>query len=109
VGFVSVSYGGKKLNAAIQGSFASRSNDSTFLAYSDLNGGNSLLLPNRDLDPAYAKIDVGGSYQVYKDIAVYGQVNNLVSDQHIGPIGYQSLPLTFRVGLRLQLGKQKQN
>jgi iron complex outermembrane receptor protein/vitamin B12 transporter len=108
VGFLSVSYAGKKLNAAIQGSFAGRSNDSTFLAYSDLNGGNTLLLPNRDLDSAYAKMDLGGSYQFKPFLAIYAQMNNLVSDQHIGPIGYSSLPFTFRAGLRLQLGKQKQ-
>jgi vitamin B12 transporter len=108
VGFVGVNYTGSKLFATIQGSFASRSDDSTFLAYSDANFGNTLLLPNRNLDSAYAKIDIGGSYQFMKDIAGYAQLNNLVSDQHIGPIGYPSLPFTFRVGLRLQLGHQKQ-
>jgi vitamin B12 transporter len=108
VGFVSLNYTGSKLFATIQGSFASRSNDSTFLSYSDVNLGNTLLLPNRDLDFAYAKLDIGGSYQFLKDVAVYAQMNHLVSDQHIGPIGYPSLPFTVRVGLRLQLGHQKQ-
>jgi iron complex outermembrane receptor protein/vitamin B12 transporter len=108
VGFVSLNYTGKKLFATIQGSFAGRSNDSTFLSYSDVNFGNTLLLPNRDLDFAYAKIDIGGSYQFMKDIAVYAQLNNLTNDQHIGPIGYPALPISFRAGVRLQLGHQKQ-
>jgi len=107
VGFVGLNYTGKKLFATIQGSFAGKSDDSTFLAGSDVNFGNTLLLPNRDLDAAYANFDIGGSYQFLKDIAVYAQINNLVSDQHIGPIGYPSLPFTFRAGLRLQLGHQK--
>ena len=107
VGFVGINYTGRKLFGTVQGSFASRSDDSTFLAGTDLNFGNSLLLPNRNLDSAYAKVDVGGSYQVLSYLAVYAQMNNLVSDQHIGPIGYPSLPFTFRAGLRLQLGHER--
>ena len=106
VGFVGINYTRKKAFATVQGSFASRSDDSTFLAGSDLNFGNSLLLPNRNLDSAYAKVDVGGSYQALSYLAIYAQLNNLVSDQHIGPIGYPSLPFTFRAGLRLQLGHE---
>jgi vitamin B12 transporter len=107
VGFVGMNYSGSKIFATIQGSFAHRSDDSDFLGGSDFNFGNTLLLPNRNLDAAYAKIDAGGSYKVNTDIAVYAQLNNLVSDQHIGPIGYPSLPFTFRMGVRLQIGHQK--
>lgn len=108
VGFIGVNYSGSKLFATVQGSFSSRSDDSTFLGGSDFNFGNTLLLPNRNLDSAYAKIDIGGSYKLKSDISVYAQLNNLVSDQHIGPIGYPSLPFTFRTGVRLQIGHQKQ-
>ena len=38
---------------------ASRSDDSTYLDYEDLNGGNTLLLPNRNLDFGYVKLDMG--------------------------------------------------
>ena len=107
VGFMQMNYSGSKLSVSVQGSFAHRSDDSTFLAGSDFNLGNTLLLPNRNLDAAYAKVDVGGSYQAFKDLALYAQLNNLVSDQHIGPIGYPSLPFTFRMGVRLQIGHQK--
>jgi iron complex outermembrane receptor protein/vitamin B12 transporter len=47
------------------------------------------------------------SYQLKQWIAVYGQIDNLVSDQHIGPIGYPSLPLTFRSGMRFAIGHTK--
>ncbi len=107
VGFVGVNYSGSKLFATLQGSFAHRSDDSDFLGASDFNFGNTLLLPNRNLDAAYAKIDIGGSYQARSYASLYVQMNNLVSDQHIGPIGYPSLPFTFRMGVRLQLGHQK--
>lgn len=104
-GFASASYNSGKWSAQVIGGFASRSDDSTFLAYSDIEQGNSLLLPNRNLDPGFAKVDLGGSYQVFSWIGVYGQLDNLLSNQHIAPIGYQSLPLNFRTGIRLALGK----
>ncbi len=104
-GFASASFTSKRVTLLATGSFASRSDDSTFLAYYDLSGGNSLLLPNRNLDFGYAKIDFGGSIRVFSHLSLYGQAENLVSDQHIAPIGYLSLPFNFRAGLRLQLGK----
>jgi iron complex outermembrane receptor protein/vitamin B12 transporter len=108
VGFAGVTYASSKWFAQVQGSFASRSDDSTFISsFSNLAGDNSLLLPNRNLDSAYAKIDIGGSFQLRPSVAVYGQIDNLVSDQHIGPIGYPSLPLTFRAGMRFALGHTK--
>ncbi len=91
----------------MQGSFASRSDDSTFLSGASVSGDNSLLLPNRNLDSAYAKVDLGGSYQMKNWLAVYAQLDNLVSDQHIGPIGYPSLPFTFRAGMRFAIGHTK--
>ena len=108
VGFANVTYTSRKWFGQVQGSFASRSDDSTFLSpFSSLAGDNSLLLPNRNLDSAYAKIDVGGSYQARPWIAVYAQLDNLTSDQHIGPIGYPSLPFTFRSGLRIAIGHSR--
>jgi iron complex outermembrane receptor protein/vitamin B12 transporter len=82
--------------------FASRSDDSTFL--SDANYGTSLLLPNRNLDYGYAKLDLGGSYQVMKWLGVYARAENLLDNQHIAPIGYPGLPFTVRAGLKLQWG-----
>lgn len=106
VGFLTVSYNGKTLGAQLTGSFVSRSDDSTFLPGDDLYGGNSLLLPNRNLDYGYAKLDAGATYQFMPQIGIYAQVNNLTDNQHIGPIGYPALPFNFRFGLRLALGHQ---
>lgn len=103
-GFLTAQYGRPRFSILFQGAFASRSDDSTFLDGYDPNFGNSLLLPNRDLDFGYAKLDLGGTYRLKKDITVFAQVNNLTNDQHIGPIGYPSLPLTARAGLKFRLG-----
>lgn len=88
----------------LTGAFASRSDDSDFLAGYDLNGGNSLLLPNRNLDYGYAKIDLGASYQLFNWLGIYAQANNLTNSSHIAPIGFPSLPLAARIGLKFQWG-----
>ncbi len=101
-GFFAATYAAKKITAVFSAAFASRSDDSTFLPYSDENGGNSLLLPNRNLDFGYAKLDIGGSYQLLNWMDVYAQAENLTDNQHIGPIGYPSLPFTVQAGLQIR-------
>jgi iron complex outermembrane receptor protein/vitamin B12 transporter len=103
-GFISATYSDRKITGVLTSAFASRSDDSTFLEGEDAYGGNSLLLPNRNLDHGYARIDLGGSYQLFKMVGIYVQGENLLSQQHIAPIGYQSLPMTVRAGLRIQWG-----
>jgi iron complex outermembrane receptor protein/vitamin B12 transporter len=103
-GFFTASYAGKKITGVFTSSFASRSDDSTFLGYYDLNQGNSLVLPNRNLDFGYAKLDLGGSYELMSWLSIYAQAENLLSQQHIAPVGYESLPMNFRAGLRIQWG-----
>ncbi len=103
-GFFTATYAGKRITGSFTSAFASRSDDSTYLEGEDANGGNSLLLPNRNLDFGYAKLDIGASYQVFSWLDVYGQAENLLDDQHIAPIGYPSLPFNFRAGLRLRWG-----
>lgn len=108
-GFASVIYTGKLWSGVVDTAFASRSDDSTFLGGADVNFGNTLLLPNRNLDFSYAKIDVGATYQFKPWMQVYTQLDNLTSSQHIGPIGYPSLPFNFRTGARftLALGRKQ--
>jgi len=103
-GFFTASYSHQKLSALLTTAFSSRSDDSTYLEGADSNGGNSLLLPNRNLDHGYASLDAGGSYQFLTWLAVYAQAANLTNNQHIAPIGYPSLPFTLRGGIRIQWG-----
>ena len=65
---------------------------------------NSLLLPNRDLDFGYLKLDLDCTYAVRHNITVFTQLDNLLNNQHIGPIGYPGLPFTVRGGLKVRLG-----
>ncbi len=108
-GFFTASYSQGRITAIFSSAFVSRSDDSDFLGGYDINGGNSLLLPNRNLDHGYAKIDLGGSFRLRDWLGVYAQAENLTNNQHIAPIGYVSLPTSIRVGLKLQWGKEKPN
>jgi iron complex outermembrane receptor protein/vitamin B12 transporter len=103
-GYATVSYNGAQYSVGFTAAVATRSDDSTFLAGRDFAGGNSLLLPNRNLDFGYTKLDLGGSYQFLPWLAAYTQLDNLTANKKIAPIGYPSLPFTFRVGLRLAIG-----
>jgi vitamin B12 transporter len=103
-GYFTVTYATNRLTGIFSSAFTSRSDDSTYLEGEDAFGGNSLLLPNRNLDHGYAKVDLGGSYQVLPWVDVYAQAENLLNNQHIAPIGYPSLPFTIRTGLRLRWG-----
>jgi len=103
-GYFDAQYTRKKVSFAFKGAMASRSDDSTYLEYEDLNGGNTLLLPNRDLDFGYVKLDLSGTYAWKHGLTFFAQVDNLLNNQHIGPIGYPGLPLTFRTGVKFRLG-----
>ena len=103
-GFFAVQYTDRRVSAALKGALSSRSDDSTFLDFSDLNGGNTLLLPNRNLDFAFAKLDASVSVVATHHLTLFTQLNNLLSEQHIGPIGYPALPFTVQAGLKFRFG-----
>jgi vitamin B12 transporter len=108
-GFFAASYSRKWLTLLFNSAFVSRSDDSDFLAGDDINGGNSLLLPNRNLDNGYAKLDLGGSVRLEDWVGFYALAENLTNNQHIAPIGYVSLPTSIRLGLKFQWGREKAN
>lgn len=105
--FGTASYGGRKAVGVLTIAYASRSDDSTYLAYADQDGGNSLLLPNRNLNPSYVKVDLGGSYALLPWLRVYGQLENLTNNQNAAPIGYVSLPVTVETGVKVQWGRAR--
>ena len=104
-GFLTGSYSKQRITGILTAAFASRSDDSDFLGGYDLNGGNTMLLPNRNLDHGYARLDLGGSYKLLSWLTIYGQAENLLNQRNIAPIGYPSLPISIRTGLRIELGK----
>jgi outer membrane receptor protein involved in Fe transport len=87
---------------AVAGYFSGKRDDSTFL--SDGFFGNSMLLPNQDLDPAYRKIDLSVGYAVHPRLRVYSSIENLFDKKYDAVFGYPSLPFTIRGGAAVTLG-----
>ncbi len=102
--FTTAEYTRPKFTVTFLGAYASRSDDSTFLNGYTPNFDNTMLLPNRDLDFGYAELGLGGTYKISNHFTAFMQVQNLLNNQHIAPIGYPSLPITFRVGLKVRIG-----
>jgi iron complex outermembrane receptor protein/vitamin B12 transporter len=101
-GYLAVSYRHSRWTAWLTGTFVGKRDDSDFLF--DKDGGTSLLLPNRNLDAAYQKLDLGGSYQVNHALSVYADLQNLLSQRYDEAFGFPALPFTFRSGIRVTLG-----
>jgi vitamin B12 transporter len=108
-GFFAAQYTSARFSAAIKGALASRSDDSTFQlnnARTDTEplNNNFLLLPNRNLDFGYAKLDLNATFAATSRVTVFTQLDNLLGQQHIGPIGYPGLPFTIRAGMKIRIG-----
>jgi len=100
-GFLSLTYNKSRWSALFQGAFVGRRDDSTFLLFSDSNFGNTLLLPNRNLDGAYHKLDLSGSYRVNRYLALFGSMENLLDEKYSSAFGFPSLPFTVRSGVKI--------
>jgi vitamin B12 transporter len=103
-GFFAAEFTTSRFSAAFKGALASQSDDSTFQLNNDRNHGNTLLLPNRNLDFAYAKLDFNTVFTATSHITLFTQLDNLLGQQHIGPIGYPGLPFTIRAGMKFRIG-----
>ena len=103
-GYFETGYRHQKLFATLSGTLVSRRDDTDFLENSDANYGNTMLLPNRNLDGAYQKLDLTTSYQATRNVAVLGSFQNLLSEHYSEAFGFPSLPFTFRMGIKFTVG-----
>jgi iron complex outermembrane receptor protein/vitamin B12 transporter len=101
-GTLFVSYADGPTAVALAAYFAGKRDDSTFL--SDEFFGNSMLLPNQDLDPAYQKIDLSASYRVHRQAQIFTSIENLFDKEHEAAFGFPSLPFTIRAGVAVTFG-----
>ena len=87
---------------SLAGYFAGKSDDSTFLT--DGYGGNSMLLPNHDLNPAYQKVDVSGSCRIHPRLRWYASVDNVLNQRYEAAFGFPALGRAARTGVTVILG-----
>jgi iron complex outermembrane receptor protein/vitamin B12 transporter len=97
-GYFQMGYRHAKLFAAFSGTLVSRRDDSDFLY--DANYGPTLLLPNRNLDAAYQRLDLNTTYQATRMVSLEGNFQNLLCEHYSEAFGYPSLPFTFRMGVK---------
>ncbi len=101
-GSVLVSYIRGSGQVTLSGYFSGKRDSSTFLT--DGFFGNSLLLPNRDLDAAYQKLDLSASYAVHPRARIYTSVENILDKKYDASFGFPSLPRAVRAGVRITVG-----
>jgi vitamin B12 transporter len=101
-GYFGLTYNQSKWYGAFTGTLVGRRDDSDFLT--DSNFGNTLLLPNRNLDGAYQRLDLGGGYQLTRSLNTYVEIQNLLSEHYSEAFGYPALPFTVRAGIKISIG-----
>ena len=101
-GFLAVTYNRRRWSALFQGVFVGPRDDSTFLL--DSNFGNTLLLPNRNLDSAYQRLDLSGDFRLNRHVSLFTSMENLLSQKYNLNFGFPALPLTVRAGAKFTIG-----
>jgi vitamin B12 transporter len=101
-GYFELSYAGARFTSVLSGTLVGRRDDSTFL--SDQNFGNSLLLPNRNLDGAFQQLELQTDYRLTHRLTTYAQIDNLLNEKYQEALGYPALPITVRGGFRYSFG-----
>ncbi len=96
------SYTQGPVDVTLSAYFSGRRDGSTFL--SDQDFGNSLLLPNANLEPSYQKVDLAAAYRAHTRLSLYMSVENLFDQDYQASFGYPALPLTARFGASVTLG-----
>jgi iron complex outermembrane receptor protein/vitamin B12 transporter len=103
-GSLLIAYIHGRTDLALTGYFAGKSDDSTFIVGSDINFGNSLLLPNHDLNFGYQKVDLSGAYRIHPRIKWYATVENLLNQHYEPAFGFPGLPINLRTGATIAFG-----
>ncbi len=102
-GYFGLTYRQSQITAQLTGTLVGRRDDSDFLS-ADANGLPTLLLPNRNLDGAYQRLDLSAGYRVNHMLSVFTSFQNLLNERYSEAFGFPSLPFTFRSGMQFTLG-----
>ena len=102
-GYFALQYTYARLDTQLSGTLVSRRDDSTFLFDTSLDG-NGLLLPNRNLDGAYQRLELTSTYRINSHISTYANLQNLLNEHYQEAFGYPALPFNLRGGFKFTLG-----
>jgi vitamin B12 transporter len=102
-GYFGLNYSHSKFYSSLTGTLVGRRDDSDFL-FDDANFKQTMLLPNRNLDGSYERLDLSGGYQVTPRLTAYANIQNLLSEHYVQAFGFPALPFTFRSGIKVTFG-----
>ncbi len=89
-----LSYLGQRWGANLNGSFVGRRADDDFYGFDIFHAAG------------YVRVDVGGWYDISKRVTAYANVENALDRTYNEVVGYPSLPLNFRAGVRFRIGEE---
>jgi vitamin B12 transporter len=87
-----LSYLGTRWGANLSGSFVGRRPDDDFAGF------------GIDHAAGYARVDLGGWYEVRPWVTLYANVENALDRRYNEVVGYPALPVNFRTGVRFRVG-----
>jgi len=102
-GYFEAGYRHRRLFTGLRGTLVGRRDDSDFLE-DDANFLPTLLLPNRNLDAAYQRLDLTSSYRASRYVSIEANAQNILNGHYSEAFGYPSLPFMFRLGMKFTLG-----
>ncbi|HEV8395705.1 MAG TPA: TonB-dependent receptor [Vicinamibacterales bacterium] len=97
-----VAYSKGPADVALSAFISGRRDGSTVL--DDEVFGYSLLLPNKDLEAGYQKVDLSAGYRVHKHLRGFVSLENLFDKDYDASFGFPALGLTARAGVTVSLG-----
>jgi vitamin B12 transporter len=101
-GSLMVAYSRGPADVAVSTFFSGKRDGSTFL--DDEFFGTSLLLPNKDLEAGYQKVDLSAGYRVHRRLRGFVSLENLFDKEYEATFGFPALGLTARAGLTVSIG-----
>ena len=101
-GSLMVAYAKGPADLAVSAFFTGKRDGSTFL--DDEFFGSSLLLPNKDLEAGYQKVDLSAGYRPIKQLRGFVSIENLFDKDYQASFGFPALGLTARAGVTVSLG-----
>ena len=63
-----------------------------------------MLLPNRNLDSAYQRLDMTSAHQATRHLAIEANAQNILCEHYSEAFGFPSLPFMFRMGMKFSFG-----
>jgi iron complex outermembrane receptor protein/vitamin B12 transporter len=101
-GSLMVAYLRGPADVAVSTYFSGTRDGSTFL--SDGFFGSSLLLPNKDLEAAFQKVDLSAGYRMHRRLKAFVSIENVLNRDYQASFGFPSLPIATRAGVTVNVG-----